>query len=317
MEFRHLEIIRQAVACGFNLTRVAESLYVSQPGISRQIRELEDELGVRVFIRSGKKILGLTQPGKEVLATADRIMEEHSHLKSLVARYEADPRGALRLAVTPFALPLLPKAIASIRFLYPEIRIMVFQLGSAEVAEALIHDRADIGLGGRGMLGKKGIISRSCTPLQFVLVGHEQFFPKGSVVPSLEELGSVPLLGYPDNSAEQQIIERAFRQAGLTPTTVLTGDTDFLLACAKSALGVAIICGQNVATIGKTANIIALEAEDLFDSAPLWLAVRRGKLARDVEACLFRELIPDLDMPSFQKEIFSRDVENWEPEFTI
>lgn len=317
MEFRHLEIIRQAAACGFNITRVAESLYVSQPGISRQIRELEDELGVRIFIRSGKKILGLTPPGKEVLASADRIMEEHSRLKSLVARYEANPRGALRIAVTPFALPLLPGVIRSLRFSYPEVRVSVIQLDATEVAEALLHDRADIGMGGRGMLGKKEIISRSCPQLPFVIVGHERFFPAGSAMPSLEDLVNLPLLGYPDNSAEQQIIERAFRQAGLTATTILNGDTGFLLECAKSALGVAILCGQEATALEKTAGILAYEAGKLFAGAPLWLAVRRGKLVRDFEVCFFRELISDLDIPTFQKEILSRDMGNWEPEFAI
>ncbi|MDR1125716.1 MAG: LysR family transcriptional regulator [Deltaproteobacteria bacterium] len=317
MEFRHLEIIRQAVACGFNLTRVAAALYVSQPGVSRQIRELEEELGVQVFVRVGKKILGLTLPGEEVLASANVIMEESSRLKSLVVRFEANPRGVLRIAATSPALPLLSNALAGLRASYPEVRSVVRQCGADEVAEALVHNRADIGIGGRGMLGKAGVIARACPKLRFVIAGLREFFATAPAPPDLERLAALPLLCYPENYVEQQQVEAAFRRAGLQPAPVLTGDADFLLSCAQAGLGVAIVCASCQGIAEKAKELTAYDAGSLFEDVSMWLALRRGKLPRDFEACVCRALIPGLDMEAFQKDILAREVGKWEREFAV
>ena len=317
MEFRHLNIIRQAVACGFNLTRVAEALHVSQPGISRQIRELEEELGVQIFVRSGKKILGLTPPGKEVLDAANAIMEENSRLKSIVSRFEANPHGVLRIASTAFAIPLLSAALAELRAAYPETRLTIRQYEAAGVAQALIHDQADIGIGGEGILGKVDIISRPCLKSRFVLAGLPRFFHHSPSTPSLKSLSTIALLSYPEGSSVRRPVDTAFRNAGIRPMIVLTGDTILLLSCAEAGMGVAVVCGPSKSVVEKHWGVVAHDASALFEDIPLWLAVRRGKLLREFEAHFCGALAPDLDFQSFQQDVLSRDTERWEPEFII
>lgn len=317
MEFRHLEIIRQAASCNFNLTRVAEILHVSQPGISRQIRELEEELGVQLFIRAGKKLLGLTPPGKEVLSSANVIMEENARLKTLVARFEASPRGVLHITATPLTLPLLGCHLALLRTLYPGIHISFRQRDALETAEDLIYDRADIGIGERGMVGKADVVARPLSPLRYSIVALRSLLPQSEAAPTITDLAKLPLLCYPENSPERHSVDRGFAQVGLTPSVVLTGDTAFLLACAEAGAGVAVVCGPIRDSTENTTRLPIFDGSGMFGDIQVWLAVRRGKLLRNVEVQLCRYLDPDLDVELYQKEILTRDAERWEPEFTI
>jgi LysR family cys regulon transcriptional activator len=327
MEFRHLEILRQAVACEFNLTRVAEALHVSQPGISRQIRELEEELGVQLFMRAGKKLLGLTQPGKEALASADAIMEEGARMRSIVARFESSPCGVLRIAATSLVLPLLGSRLALLRENCPEVRCSLRLRDALETADELIYDRADIGIGGRGMLGKAEVIARPLPPLRYSIAMPENFLighgARSSAPPTLEELAALPLLAYPEDSAERRQMDAAFERAALSPEVALTGDTDFLLACAAAGMGPAVVCGLpgdppgDGDVNGRHGRLTMFAASHLFADAQAWLAVRRGKLLRDFEARFCRDLLPGIDLAAFQREILARSAREWEPEFVI
>ena len=317
MEFRHLEILRQAVACEFNLTRVAEALHVSQPGISRQLRELEEELGVQLFIRSGKRLLGLTQPGKEALASAGVIMEESARLKSIVARFGAKPCGVLRITATSFVLPLLGSHLAALREQYPGVRCALRQRDALETADALIYDRADIGIGGRGLLGKADVVARPLPPLRYSIVAPKNLLAPSSAPPTLEELAALPLLSYPEGSAERQQVDAAFAQAGLAPNVALTGDTAFLLSCAEAGMGPAIVCGPARGVMEHNRQLAVFDGSHLFEDSRAWLAVRRGKLLRNFEAQFCRGLLPAIDLEAFQRDILSRSAREWETEFVI
>ncbi|MDR1777614.1 MAG: LysR family transcriptional regulator [Desulfovibrio sp.] len=317
MEFRHLEIVRQAVACDCNLTRVAEVLHVSQSSISRQIRELEEELGARLFIRVGKKLLGLTQPGREVLASANIILEESTRLKSVASRFEASPRGKLRITATMFALPFLSVPLARLREQYPEVRFALRQREADDVAGDLIHDRADIGFGGREILGKANVVARPCPSLRYVLAWSKNLFPHIPTPPTLADMTALPMLSYPEGFLERRQVDAAFEQAGLPTKVILTGDTSFLLSCAELGMGIAVVCGPGKDEIERRWRLTAFEGTSLFEDARIWLAVRRGKLLRDFEAAFCRNILPDFDLKSFQRETLARDVEKWEPEFSI
>jgi DNA-binding transcriptional LysR family regulator len=248
----------------------------------------------------------------------------------------------LRIAATAFVLPLLGGHLARSRERYPEVRFSLRLRDALEAADELIYDRADIGIGGRGMLGKAEIIARPLPPLRYSLAAREHFFARSAAAsglnparmqgapggtaprletapPTLEELAALPLLSYPEGSAERQQVDAAFEQAGLSPEVVLTGDTALLLACAAAGMGIAVVCGLpeggavEHGEYGRDFTVVS--GSHLFADARAWLAVRRGKLLRDFEARFCRDLLPGMDIVVFQREILARSAR--EPEFVI
>ncbi len=146
MNFQQLKIIREAARQDYNLTEVANMLYTSQSGVSRHIRELEEELGIEIFIRRGKRLLGMTEPGKALLSIAERILNEASNVRRLADLFTNDASGVLTIATTHTqARSSLPPVIKAFRELFSDVRVELVQ-GTPQEIEALLHNGgADIG----------------------------------------------------------------------------------------------------------------------------------------------------------------------------
>ncbi len=147
MNFQQLKIIREAARCEFNLTEVANTLFTSQSGVSRHIRDLEDELGVEIFIRRGKRLLGMTEPGKALLTIAERILDEAGKVRRLADVFTNETSGILTIATTHTqARYSLPKVIKAFRQLYPNVRLELNQGSPQEIVTMLLAGEADIGI---------------------------------------------------------------------------------------------------------------------------------------------------------------------------
>jgi len=147
MNFQQLRSVRETVRCGFNLTEVASVLHTSQPGISRQIRELEDELGVEIFVRAGKRLTGLTPPGETVLPIVERLLLDADNLRRAGAEFNAQMSGRLSIAATHSqARYALPAVVRDFRQLYPQVTLNLHQGSPKQVAEMLLSGEADIGI---------------------------------------------------------------------------------------------------------------------------------------------------------------------------
>ena len=132
MNFQQLKIIREAARQDYNLTEVANMLFTSQSGVSRHIRELEDELGIEIFVRRGKRLLGMTEPGKALLVIAERILNEASNVRRLADLFTNDTSGVLTIATTHTqARYSLPEVIKAFRELFPEVRLELIQVGAS------------------------------------------------------------------------------------------------------------------------------------------------------------------------------------------
>ena len=143
MNFQQLRSVREAVRRGFNLTEVAEVLHTSQPGISRQIRELEDELGVEIFVRSGKRLTGLTAPGEAVLPIVQRLLLDAANLRRVGEDFNAQREGVLTLAATHSqARYALPQVVRDFRASYPQVTLSLHQGSPKQVAEMLLSGEA-------------------------------------------------------------------------------------------------------------------------------------------------------------------------------
>ena len=167
MNFQQLRIIREAARRDYNLTEVANALFTSQSGVSRHIRELEEELGIELFIRYGKRLLGMTEPGKELLVIAERILNDANNIRKLASTFANRDSGRLLVATTHTqARYSLPPVIKAFRELFSDVRLELVQ-GTPQEIEALLHNGgADIGIGprhavcGAAVAGLAGIAAR-------------------------------------------------------------------------------------------------------------------------------------------------------------
>jgi LysR family cys regulon transcriptional activator len=163
VNFQQLRSVRQTVRQGFNLTTVAEALHTSQPGVSRQIRELEDELGVEIFVRAGKRLTGLTAPGASVLPLIARLLQEADNLKRAGEDFASAGRGVLTIAATHSqARYALPSAVRDFSALHPEVSLRLHQGSAQQVAELLLAGEADIGVATEALASYDDLVALPC-----------------------------------------------------------------------------------------------------------------------------------------------------------
>jgi LysR family cys regulon transcriptional activator len=147
MNFQQLRFVREAVRRNFNLTEVASALYATQPGVSRAIKELEDELGVELFVRRGKRLVGLTEPGRALIDVVDRMLTDAQNLRNIAERFSADESGSLVLATTHTqARYALPPVIKQFKARYPRVHLGLHQGSPQQIAEMVSKGQADIGI---------------------------------------------------------------------------------------------------------------------------------------------------------------------------
>ncbi|MDR2077226.1 MAG: LysR family transcriptional regulator [Desulfovibrio sp.] len=317
MDLQKLKIIQQAADCGFNLTRVAQALHISQPGISRQIRELEEELGMDLFIRVGKRLIGMTPPGRELLEIAGRILAEARNIQGLPARFGKGDTGLLRLAVNAAGSGRIPRILAGFHSRYPEVRVVVRRQESPAIVSALLHDEADIGIAGEQLRGARELVGFPCAQIKYRLIipaGHPL---AREAQPGLDALAAWPLLTYRAGTEERLHVDNAFSSAGITPRIAITGDAACLAGCARLGLGIAVVCAEEEEGQKAAKGIQVRDASRLFGEMPFWVGLRQGKLLSDFERQCLRLLLPDLEPEVIQQAVLARDPAPFVPSFNI
>src|SRR3954471_1939245 len=211
MNFQQLRSIREAARRGYNLTEVANALFTSQPGVSRQIREFEDELGVVIFERNGKRLTGLTDPGKGVLKIVERLLVEAENLRQASEEYAAQEIGTLRVAVTHTqARYALPEAVQAFREAFPGVRIALQQSAPEHIAEWVLSGRADIGIATEGLSAFPDLVSFPCYRWSHVVVVPEGHPLLASSPIRLDDLARHPLITYDVGFTGRRHIDEAF-----------------------------------------------------------------------------------------------------------
>lgn len=282
MNFQQLKIIREAARCEFNLTEVANALFTSQSGVSRHIRDLEDELGVEIFIRRGKRLLGMTEPGKALLAIAERILDEAGKVRRLADVFTNESSGVLTIATTHTqARYSLPKVIKAFRALYPGVRLELNQGTPQEIVAMLMAGEADIGIASEQVVNNPSLAA-----FPWFSWHHALLVPKGHPLEqeqpvSLAALSRYPLITYRQGITGRSRVDRAFHAAGLTPDIVLSAqDSDVVKTYVELGLGVGVLADQ-ACQLDAQAALTRLEAKHLFESNTVWLGLKRGQLQRN------------------------------------
>lgn len=299
VNFQQLKSVREAQRRSFNLTEVAQALHTSQPGVSRQIRELEDELGIDIFVRAGKRLTGLTEPGRQVLPIVERLLHEAENLRRAGADFARAGSGTLRIAATHSqARYALPTAVRDFRQVHPDVLLHMHQGSPQQVARLLLDGEADVGIATEALAEFDDLVALPCyrwTHTVLTPPGHPlaRAAAAGERL-SLERLAQFPIITYEAGYTGRAHIDAAFRAAGLEPQVVLVAmDADVIKTYVELGLGVGI-----VAAIAydeeRDQHLSALDARHLFADNLTRLAVRRDAYLRDYVYAFISTFAPPL-----------------------
>src|SRR6187431_1214415 len=243
MNLHQFRFVQEAVRRNLNLTEAAKSLHTSQPGVSKAIIKLEEELGVDIFARHGKRLKRVTEPGQQVLKSVEIIMREVANLKRIGDEFSKQDAGTLSIATTHTqARYFLPEPVAQLRRRYPKVQVVLHQGMPQQVARMLLDDVAEIGLATESLAAHDDLITLPCHEWQHVLV-----VPVGHALaaverPTLEQLAAFPLVLYQPTVTGRTRIDNAFERARLKPLVALEAiDSDVIKTYVRLGLGVGIV----------------------------------------------------------------------------
>ena len=305
MNFQQLRAVREAIRCGFNLTDVAGVLHTSQPGISRQIRELEDELGIDIFVRAGKRLTRLTPPGEAVLPIVERLLLEADNLRRVGDDFNAQSTGRLSIAATHSqARYALPTVVRDFREVYPDVTLVLHQGSPKQVAEMLLSGEADIGVATEALAHYDPLVALPCyrwTHSVVVPPGHELLSIEGPI--SLEQLARFPIITYEAGYTGRAHIDDAFSKAGLTPNIVLSAmDADVIKTYVELGMGVGIVASIAFDS-ERDRTLRALDVRHLFEVNLTRLAIRRGTWLRGYVYAFIEAFAPTLSRPVVERAL--------------
>jgi LysR family cys regulon transcriptional activator len=285
MNFQQLRSFRQTVREGYNLTLVAETLHTSQPGVSRQLKELEEELGVELFVRAGRRFLGLTAPGEAVLPIVERLLQEADNLRRAGADFAAADTGVLTIAATHTqARFVLPSAVKDFRDTHPRVALHLQQGSPRQIAQQLLAGDVDLGIATEALAEYPGLLALPCyrwTHVVVVPVAHPlaQDLSAGRPL-TLQRLAAFPLVTYEPGYTGRGHIDEAFAKAGLTADFTLQAmDADVIKTYVELGLGVGVIASMAFDEARDT-GLVAVDARHLFAANTTRVAIKRGSYLR-------------------------------------
>lgn len=305
MTLQQLKYLVAIADSGLNITAAAERLYTSQPGISKQLKLLEQELGVQLFTRKGKSLTAITPAGKDVIGRARRIMREVENIRNLASDLSGEQEGTLSIATTHTqARHVLPDVIREFRERYPKINLELHQGTSEQIAELVAANRVDfaIATGSRQLF--PGLVLLPCFSWdRIVLVpnGHPLTANKEL---SLRVLAGYPLVTYVFGVTGESSLKKAFAGQGLEPNVVFTArDADIIKTYVRMGMGVGIVAPMAYECQDQK-DLTALSAVGLFPRVTTWLGFRRDSVLRrymvDFIALLAPHLTPHLTRKAAQ-----------------
>ncbi len=297
MNLHQFRFVQEAVRRNLNLTEAAKALHTSQPGVSKAIIELEEELGIEIFARHGKRLKRVTEPGQHVLKSIELIMREVSNLKRIGEQYSAEDSGTLSIATTHTqARYVLPEPVAKLRQAYPKVNVSLHQGSPDQVARMLIDEVAEIGIATESLDGYSELVTLPCYEWQHVLV-----FPLGHPLSlkehlTLEDIAREPLITYHPSYTGRTKIDHAFATRKLEPRIALEAiDSDVIKTYVRLGLGIGIAAEMSVRDVvaeGDKSDLVVRPAGLLFGQNVARVAFKRGAYLRNF-VYKFTELLSD------------------------
>jgi LysR family cys regulon transcriptional activator len=296
MNLHQLRFVREAVRQNYNLTEAAKALFTSQPGVSKAIIELEEELGVDIFTRHGKRIRGLTEPGRAVLKAVELIMQEIDGLKRIGNEFAAHDSGSFTIATTHTqARYSLPKVVQAFTQKFPKVRLSLLQGNPKQVADMVLMGQADLAIATESIADVDGLISLPCYQWEHLVVVPPDHPLLKSKSLTLEEIAAFPLITYDSAFTGRNKIDHAFTLRNLKPDILLEAiDADVIKTYVELGLGVGIIAGMAF-DADRDRNLRAIPVGHLFGTNVSRVALKQGAYLRSYVFTFIELLTPTLN----------------------
>ncbi len=313
MNLHQFRFVQEAVRRQLNLTETAKALHTSQPGVSKAILELEDELGVDIFARHGKRLRRITEPGQQVLKSIEIIMREVGNLKRIGEEFSQQEVGTLSIATTHTqARYVLPAPVAQLRKRYPRVTVSLHQGNPEQVARMLLDETAEIALATESLSGFAELITMPCYEWQHVVVmpaGH----PLAQIERlTLEHLVAEPLISYHPSFTGRTRVDKAFAARNLQPEVVLEAiDSDVIKTYVRLGLGLGIVAEMAVRDDPPGGDLVWRPAGHLFGLNVARVAFKRGAYLRSF-VFAFAEMLSDRLSRALVERAMAGEGENYE-----
>jgi LysR family cys regulon transcriptional activator len=295
MKLHQLRYLAAVAQSGLNITAAAQKLHTSQPGVSKQIKLLEDELGFQIFVREGRNLTRITPAGQQVIERALRILQEAASIRSLSTELRDEGKGSLSIGTTHTqARYVLPDVIREFRGRYPQVRLNLHQGTSEQIAEMVGSDRIDCAVA----TGSEHLFT-DLTLMPCYRWHRTVIVPKGHPLAdgarlSFKALSAYPLITYTFSFTGPSSLHEAFARASLSPNVAITArDADVIQTYVRLGLGVGIVA--NMAVDEHDPDLVAVDASHLFPAHTTWIGFRRGTVLRRYMYEFAQLLAPHLD----------------------
>jgi len=304
MKFHQLRYIHEVVRQHLNISAASEALHTSQPGVSKQIQLLEEELGLQIFQRNGKRLVGITEPGRKIVELAARVMLDMQNIKRVGDEYSQEDRGELTIATTHTqARYRLPAAVKQFMAHYPNVKLTIHQGNPSQVTEQVAAGEADIGIATENISKDERL---SCLPCYewnrcLVVPPAHPLLEKTNL--SLKDLVNYPLITYDFAFTGGTLVSKVFHDAGLQPNVVFTAiDADVIKTYVNLGLGIGLIANMAYDDT-RDAPLKSLDCSHLFPNSTTYLGVRRDAFLRDYMLNFITMLSPQYDKRSVQRAL--------------
>jgi LysR family transcriptional regulator, cys regulon transcriptional activator len=302
MNLHQLRFVQEAVRRNLNLTEAARALHTSQPGVSKAIRELEQELGVDLFVRHGKRLTHITEPGQRMLASVETILREVGNLKRIGEEFANQDTGTLSIATTHTqARYFLPGPVAELRRRYPQVQVVLHQGVPDQLVQMLLGEVADIAVATEALAHHDGLVSLPCYEWQHVLVVPPSHPLAAVERPTLEQLADHPLVLYHPTVTGRTRIDQAFARARIVPRVALEGiDSDVIKTYVRIGLGIGIVTER---AVGSGEDLVARPLGHLFGTNVTRVAFKRGMYLRRYVTAFAELLSPRLNAALLERAL--------------
>lgn len=281
MKLHQLRYLHEVARQGLNITSAADALYTSQPGVSKQIQLFEDELGLQIFQRNGKRLTGITEPGEQILALAAKVIRDVDNIKRVGDEFSNVETGTLTIATTHTqARYKLPAAVKDFMTQYPQVKLNIHQGNPRQVAEQVASGDADIGIATEAISSFETLLCLPCYQWnRCVVVPHDHpLLNEGPL--TLKKLAAYPLITYDFAFTGGTLVSQVFSDAGLSPNVVLTAiDADVIKTYVTLGLGVGLLANMAYDP-ERDAHLVAIDVSHLFPDSTTYLGVRRDAFLR-------------------------------------